>query len=129
MAAEGSAGASVQPGKVGSTASLAELEKSVQASPDKLHVLFFWASFHEASLPGSQVDNLLQSLAAKFVDVAFLKVRGSFAEIGSVPGTHLSAPCPLQVDAEGADDIVDKYEVSSVPFFVFIKVRGRHSAQ
>jgi len=81
----------------------------------KKTVLFFWASWHDSSKAGSQMDIVFQSLASSSPSISFYKV-----------------------EAEAVPELSQKYNVNVVPTFVlleennqalFRKVEGADPAQ
>jgi Grx4 family monothiol glutaredoxin len=77
-----------------------ETEEDFQAavSGAKPLVCFFWASFHEPSKPGGQMDVVFSRLAATYPQVRFAKI-----------------------EAEKLPAIAEKFAVAVVPTFVFVR--------
>lgn len=65
-----------------------------------LHVLFVFAEFHAPSKPGGQMDTVVNTLGSIHPTVKFAKL-----------------------DAEGASDVAEQFDISAVPTFLFFKVR------
>jgi thioredoxin-like negative regulator of GroEL len=52
---------------------------------DRRHLLvFFWASWHEPSKPGGQMDTVFSGLATRHGSLAFAKIEAENAEVASV---------------------------------------------
>ena len=64
------------PKNVHDVASLDAFNGFVLTAPEALHVVFLWASFHEPSKPGGQMDTVVNKLAEVFPAVHFAKVSG-----------------------------------------------------
>ena len=108
-------------------------KQHVQASKDHdtLLIAFFWADFHEASKPGAQMDQLFHNLASRHPDVDFIRVCYHYLlsynpRVGRVchfDVTHGIVSLNVQVNGEEVEDLAEYYNITSVPAFVFIKVR------
>mmetsp|Transcript_4797 Transcript_4797/g.5546 ORF Transcript_4797/g.5546 Transcript_4797/m.5546 type:complete len:352 (-) Transcript_4797:328-1383(-) len=77
-------------------------ELSAPPSSGSKCVLFFWASWHEATAPGGSASKLYETLATITPDISFYRV-----------------------EAEAQPDLSTKYNVTVVPSFVLIYTDGR----
>jgi len=61
-------------------------------------IVFFWASWHEPSAPGGQMDQVFSVLAERFTEPLFIKV-----------------------EAEEVPEVSARFQISVVPTFIFLK--------
>jgi Grx4 family monothiol glutaredoxin len=73
-------------------------EFQAASSGGKPTVCFFWASFHEPSKAGGQMDVVFSRLAATYKQIRFSKI-----------------------EAEALPDIAEKFAVAVVPTFIFLR--------
>ena len=81
-----------------SITSIAEFDAFALSSPRSLHVLFFWASWDNASAPGGAMWRLVSTLAALHSSVLFARV-----------------------EAEEVFDVTEQLTVVAVPTVVFLR--------
>lgn len=103
-----------------SISTLDELAAAQATEPSALWVLFFWAEFHPPSQPGGQLETLLTTLAGVHPTVRFAKAR----KCGAALIPYVDVNNVLQVEAEAADEVSEHFEITVVPTFVFLRVRG-----
>jgi Grx4 family monothiol glutaredoxin len=81
----------------------------------KKTVLLFWAPWHEASVEGGPMDQVLRALAAS---------SSTSVSQPAPPGKNDAPICFGRVQAEEVPSLTEKYQVTVVPTFVLIDATG-----
>mmetsp|Transcript_11692 Transcript_11692/g.15060 ORF Transcript_11692/g.15060 Transcript_11692/m.15060 type:complete len:338 (+) Transcript_11692:13-1026(+) len=72
-------------------------ENATKELPKAKSILFFWATWHEPSKQGGQMDVVFSELASQFLDISFIKV-----------------------EAEASPTLSSKFDIEVVPTFIFL---------